>query len=93
MEGSIGNMRPSTLHFSRTRFHSRSSSQDQTESALNKSNSSAYEPDCDDNVSLHTYATGLYYNDNLSQLSQADFDSFSSEEELYLSSSSDSEEQ
>ena len=91
MEGTIGNLRPSTLQFTRSVYRHRSSTQDQTESALSRNRASAYDPNDDDNVSLQSYATGLYYNDNLSQLSQADFDALSSDEELYLASSSDSE--
>ncbi len=86
MEGTMGNLRPSTLQFSRSTYRNRSP-EDKTESALNLNKASAYDPYDDDNVSLHSYATGLYYNDNLSQLSQADFDAITSDEELYLSSS------
>lgn len=94
MEGTIGNMRPSPLHFSRSlnRNQSRNSSQDRTESAINRSQKSSYDPNDDDNVSLHSYATGLYYNDNLSQLSQADFDELSSDDSLYLGSSGSDDE-
>lgn len=93
MEGTIGNMRPSTLHFSRSRFHPRqpSISQGFTDAALSRDRLSAFDPNDDDNISLKSYATGLYYNDNLSQLSQADFDGLSSDEDLYLASSSDAE--
>lgn len=93
MEGTIGNMRPSPLHFSRSlNRHGRHSSQDRTEAALNRHQTSAYNPNDDDNVSLHSFATGLYYNDNLSQLSQEDFDDLS-DSELYLGSSSDGSDQ
>ncbi len=86
----MGNLRPSTLQFSRSINRSRSA-QDYTESALSRHKDSAYDPHDDDNVSLQSYATGLYYNDNISQLSQADFDALSSDDEICLASSSESE--
>lgn len=76
MEGNIGNLQPSPLHFSRSHYqHERSHSgnnSSKTEEALNRHGRSAYVHDYDDNVSLHSFATDIFFNDNLSQLSQED---------------------
>jgi regulator of nonsense transcripts 1 len=76
MEGTIGNLQPCPLHFSRnSRMNSNSS---RTEEAINRHSRSAfYQDDQDDNISLHSYATDVFFNDNLSQLSQEDYDDLS----------------
>ena len=69
MEGSIGNLQPSPLHFSRS-VHNNHSRSNRTEEALNRHDRSSYANDNDDNISLHSFATDVFFNDNLSQLSQ-----------------------
>lgn len=82
MEGNIGNLQPSPLHFSRSTYqHSHSRSQSRTEEALNRHGRSAYANDNDETMSLHSFATDVFFNDNLSQLSQEDYEEdFSSSE-------------
>lgn len=84
MEGNIGNLQPSPLHFSRSIYQHKprggdSSRTARTEEALNRHGRSAYgsSRDDDDNVSLHSFATDVFFNDNLSQLSQEDYENLS----------------
>ena len=83
MDGNIGNLKPSPLHFSRNTRNGNhfNSAASRTEDAINRHNRSAYyshQNDFDDNISLHSFATDVFFNDNLSQLSQEDFDNISS---------------
>jgi regulator of nonsense transcripts 1 len=83
MEGNIGNLQPSPLHFSRSNYqHQRNNigNSSRTEDALNRHGRSAYVNDNDDNVSLHSFATDIFFNDNLSQLSQEDYENLSTSE-------------
>lgn len=69
MEGAITNMRPSSLHFVRSHHHHRGAAT-HTDRAIN-AHRSAFTDD-DDAASLCSVATSLFYNDNLSQISQSD---------------------
>jgi regulator of nonsense transcripts 1 len=83
MEGNIGNLQPSPLHFSRSthQHQSHSRGQSRTEEAINRHGRSAFTNDNDDSMSLHSFATDVFFNDNLSQLSQEDYEEdFSSSE-------------
>ena len=77
MEGTIGNLQPSPLHFSRSIHNNNNHNKfnpnqrgNRTEEALNLHDRSAYSNDNEDNISLHSFATDVFFNDNLSQLSQ-----------------------
>jgi len=74
MEGNIGNLQPSPLHFSRSTYQHQSRSQSRTEEAINRHSRSAYANNNDDTMSLHSFATDVFFNDNLSQLSQEDYE-------------------
>ena len=78
MEGNIGNLQPSPLHFSRSTYQQQQG-KGRTEEALNRHGRSAFsnnsnEDNNDDNISLQSFATDVFFNDNLSQLSQEDYD-------------------
>lgn len=79
MEGTVGNLQPSPLHFSRSVYnhHQRTN---RTQEALNLQDRSYYAND-DDNISLHSFATDVFFNDNLSQLSQEEMEETFSEAE------------
>lgn len=77
MEGNIGNLQPSPLHFSRSTYQHHSRSQSGTEEAINRHGRSAFANNNDDTMSLHSFATDVFFNDNLSQLSQEDYEDFS----------------